>query len=167
MANLTSVLNQLEQERASLTSQLERLNTAPLSTERNRLSRNPQRNVRRRSGACRCRSTSTMGEGQGTEGRFNHRSQEDDVASRAQTHRRCTESTVGEMAKGAKGLRDGVRCTALPTPAQASARLFHRHYWRSLPNLRVYPLRMSVRSDVGLKRVADREVIIPPQRKSA
>jgi hypothetical protein len=49
-----------------------------------------------------CRSTRSVGKGQGTKGRFNHYAQTEALASRAETHCRRTEGTLGQVAEGTK-----------------------------------------------------------------
>jgi hypothetical protein len=63
MANLTSVLHQLEQERTRLAAQLESLNSALLSGQRKRTTPKRQ-NVGYGSRSDRRRSTREMGQGQ-------------------------------------------------------------------------------------------------------
>jgi hypothetical protein len=48
-----------------------------------------------------------MGKGQGTEGCFDHRPQENDVTSRPEKDCSSTESTVGEVAEDTKDGIDG------------------------------------------------------------
>jgi hypothetical protein len=55
-----------------------------------------------------------VGKSKGTESRFNHHPQTDDVARRAKTNRRCSESALGQMAEGAKSeVRGSSSLTAL------------------------------------------------------
>ena len=110
-----------------------------------------------------------MGKGQGTESRFHRRPQENDVTSRAQKDRGCTESTLGEVAKGTKeGLRD------MGFDVQPC-----RHQLKRPPDSFTDITGVSVlifecilcgcqfSLTLDSKGEVDREYIIPPQRKSA
>jgi len=72
-----------------------------------------------------------------------------------------------EVVEGTEGLEDGVRCTTLPTPAQAPARLFHGRYWPFLLGVRLRPCGCQFGLMLDSKGEVDGEVIIPPERKSA
>ena len=118
MTNLTSVLNQLEQER------IQRISTRTPqqrthSVERNRQEANRENYFRRRSRPDCCRTTRKMGEGQGTEGRFNHFPKTQDVTSRPSKDCGCAESTLDEVAEGTEeGLDVPRKCRTRATVVQ-------------------------------------------------
>lgn len=100
MANLTSVIKDLEQERNRLGAQLEGINRA-LSVLNGTSDHRATRTI---SAAGRARiAAGSLGKGQGAKSRFHRHWQEaHDVASRPQADCRSPKSTVGKVAEGAQ-----------------------------------------------------------------